>query len=363
MAENYERVRHLKRGIEADVLGEAEVQIAKPKHDVFAPRPYSEIREGDKLTIYQHDGKLWARFTDEFRDGRFETITEASTTDGERYRPASTAFPPEVKEHLARRVKAIEAAWNSPEHEHPEPGQVTFLLRLANAYLDLPEVQPAAQERAEICRVLGCVDKPGVPLKFVEDLNKRVSDQWARINELLRSWDKATPTERQELDRLRRGWGPSTPTEREQRRANVASAIQALSIAMSDVSVPEDEADEIPKEAHDRLDEAHDRLGHAHTSLMAVLKEITADPQEWPDIRAAEERGAAAMRQVLLEMVSGMKIIETPMLECWRFENVGIARAESAIKRAPWPHDYHGSARAEVQAILKPQPKKVEGEV
>lgn len=86
MSQKYERVRHLKRGIEAEVLGEAEVQIAIPQ----SPRnfwsdgsgrfteAYSRLHEGDKLTIYREGTKLWARFTDEFRDGRFETIESAA---------------------------------------------------------------------------------------------------------------------------------------------------------------------------------------------------------------------------------------------------------------------------------------------
>lgn len=410
MSENYERVRHLKRGIEAEVLGEAEVQIATTRIVGEAPGKALLI-EGDKLTIYREGDKLWARFPDEFRDGRFETIAPAEVTEqvdsvgalkeradlfklisgkllacewtdgaflepeqwelilkclafwspapaqaspvgGERYRPASTAFPPEVKEHLARRVKAIEGAWLSEKHEYPEVGQVTFLLRLANAYLDLPEVQPAAQERADICRALGCVDKPGVPLQFVKDLQARCDKQWARINELHKTWDEASLTERQELDRFRRGWGPSTPTERELRRNNVASALQAVSIAMTEVSVSEDEIDDVPEEARARLDEAYDRLNNAHTSLLTVLHSIVEDPQEWPDVRAAEERGAAAMRQVLIEMVGGLEIIGPNLMAAWRYENKGVAEAVSMIKLAPSPHDYEGTRKEEIKATL-----------
>lgn len=71
------RVRHKKRGSICAVLGEAEVQLAKPMLDVFTPTPFRPLREGDKLTVYEHDGKLWCRFTDEFEDGRFEDLPPA----------------------------------------------------------------------------------------------------------------------------------------------------------------------------------------------------------------------------------------------------------------------------------------------
>lgn len=60
-----ERVRHLKRGTEYEVLGVAELQVAN------AP-----VMEGSKLAVYRgDDGRLWTRELGEFRDGRFETIT------------------------------------------------------------------------------------------------------------------------------------------------------------------------------------------------------------------------------------------------------------------------------------------------
>ena len=228
------------------------------------------------------------------------------------------------------------------------PGAIT--LGDLKAIVDLLEFQPAAQELTAICQALGCVDKPGVPLKHVLDLIDRKAKAYAREIEVLKMWDKASPTERQELDRFRRGWGPSSPTERELRRRDVASALQAVSIAMTEVSVSEEECDDVPEEARTRLDEAHGRLSHAHTSLLAVLRVITEDPQEWPDIRAAEERGARAMRKVLIEMVDGLEIIEPA--QGWTMHNRAIIEAGQIVRNAPLPHDYHGTAREGVQAVL-----------
>lgn len=66
-AKEGERVRHVKRGSTYRVIGEAEVQCAVM------------VEEGDRLTVYRcdTDGKLWARPTAEFRDGRFEPAKES----------------------------------------------------------------------------------------------------------------------------------------------------------------------------------------------------------------------------------------------------------------------------------------------
>jgi hypothetical protein len=69
-----ERVRHVKRRTEYEVLGEAEAQSSNGvRHFV----------DGRNVTVYQclKTGKLWVRFTDEFRDGRFETIASAPSPD------------------------------------------------------------------------------------------------------------------------------------------------------------------------------------------------------------------------------------------------------------------------------------------
>lgn len=75
-----ERVRHVKRGTEYDVLHRGvSLQVAL---DRLLPngREWSKaLIEGDRLVIYQgKDGKLWAREESEFDDGRFETITPPS---------------------------------------------------------------------------------------------------------------------------------------------------------------------------------------------------------------------------------------------------------------------------------------------
>ncbi|MFG1246748.1 hypothetical protein [Xanthobacter flavus] len=66
--------RHVKRGSEYRVIGEAEAQVSTGDYrpDWTIER---RIADGDRLTVYQGaDGKLWARFSDEFNDGRFVAI-------------------------------------------------------------------------------------------------------------------------------------------------------------------------------------------------------------------------------------------------------------------------------------------------
>lgn len=73
-----ERVRHVKRGTEYEVLGEAEAQVSYDRIGA-AHRVGRPLWDECRLTVYRcaETGKLWARFTDEFRDGRFETIAAA----------------------------------------------------------------------------------------------------------------------------------------------------------------------------------------------------------------------------------------------------------------------------------------------
>lgn len=64
--------RHKKRGTTYEIVGEAEAQVSTGAHVWgIVERP---LRDGDQLTVYRciETGKLWARFPDEFHDGRFE---------------------------------------------------------------------------------------------------------------------------------------------------------------------------------------------------------------------------------------------------------------------------------------------------
>ena len=83
--------------------------------------------------------------------------------------------------------------------------------------------------------------------------------------------------------------------------------------------------------------------GHADALIDGPLKEAIA---------AAEERGAQAMRLICAEMVSGLRIIETPRRAMWDVENAGIRHAERTILGAPLPRAYHGTAREAVLGAL-----------
>jgi len=90
-----ERVRHVKRGTEYEVLGEAEAQVSKGTHSVWPKGiafhvdaesvPGRLLSDGWEITVYRcvTTGKLWCRFTDEFRDGRFVPAA-APAADGGR---------------------------------------------------------------------------------------------------------------------------------------------------------------------------------------------------------------------------------------------------------------------------------------
>jgi hypothetical protein len=66
-----ERVRHVKRGTEYEVLHEG-VQLQVATHKRLLDDWALALVEGDKLVVYRgDDGKLWAREESEFRDGRF----------------------------------------------------------------------------------------------------------------------------------------------------------------------------------------------------------------------------------------------------------------------------------------------------
>lgn len=77
------RVRHLKRGTIYELIGEAEAQITKDadgKRFHLGRVRQRWLTEGDKLAIYrcEQTGKMWARFLNEFNDGRFVEIIPAA---------------------------------------------------------------------------------------------------------------------------------------------------------------------------------------------------------------------------------------------------------------------------------------------
>jgi hypothetical protein len=267
----------------------------------------------------------------------------------ERRRTPNAEFPDGVMDHTRRRLEYISALFEA--NGQPDIGHIAFLLRLGRSYVSMPKVDDLARERMEICRALGCVDKPGVPLEFVKRQLENYAEVWARNTQLIRSWDPATLTERQELDRMRRGWGPSSPTERNRRHRDVKACLAVLSSAMMDVTFADEDAIEMPEEAQQRLDEAYNRLDKQHTEMLIISKALDEEPMEWPDIRAAEERGAMAMRRILEEYVSGLRI-RTETCAAHRYENAGITRACFAVRDAPLPHYYYGSALDDVAEIL-----------
>lgn len=73
--------RHKKRGSVYRVIGEAEAQVSTGSYNGCG---YSRrFEDGSRLTVYEaEDGRLWARFTDEFEDGRFEALSPLSHKEG-----------------------------------------------------------------------------------------------------------------------------------------------------------------------------------------------------------------------------------------------------------------------------------------
>lgn len=69
-------VRHKKRQTRYTVTGEAKAQVSYNVLAVDGDLPVRQIHDGDLLTVYRSldDGTLHVRFSDEFEDGRFETI-------------------------------------------------------------------------------------------------------------------------------------------------------------------------------------------------------------------------------------------------------------------------------------------------
>lgn len=152
--------------------------------------------------------------------------------------------------------------------------------RIAARNIALSSSIGAAEELAAICAVVGCIEKPGVALRFVSELRRDNQRSWERQNELLRTWEDASLTERQELDRLRRGWGPSTPTERMARRADLVEAMHVISRAM-DAVLPDDKDEEAL--TLDHFQTAYDELSKGYQAIIALLHALPSLTD--PDIK------------------------------------------------------------------------------
>ena len=128
-----------------------------------------------------------------------------------------------------------------------------------------------AEELAAICAVLGCISKPGVALRFASELRRDLQRANERHVELLRTWEDASLTERQELDRLRRGWGPSTPTERMARRTDLQAAMRTIERAMDAVLPDDKDEDDLTL---DHFQTAYDELSKGYRNIIALLQAI-----------------------------------------------------------------------------------------
>ncbi|MCX5516174.1 hypothetical protein C3941_19480 [Kaistia algarum] len=164
-------------------------------------------------------------------------------------------------------------------------------------------VEKAEAEYAEICKELGCVQKPGVAIKFIRNLRIELQHTYARNVEIMRLWDNASPTELQELDRLRRGWGPSTPTERQARHHDLIECMQAFLIALSDLSLPEEV--EVSEEAQKAFDAAYDRVQGGYVAVIALIQKMhepIAKPDiDWEARAIAAEAELSRLRAALIE--------------------------------------------------------------
>lgn len=127
------------------------------------------------------------------------------------------------------------------------------------------------EELEAICAVLGCITKPGVALRFASELRRNLQRAHERQVELLRTWEDASLTERQELDRLKRGWGPSTPSERMARRTDLWAAMTVLERAM-DAVLPDDKEDDDLTQEH--FQTAYDNLSEGYREIIALLQAV-----------------------------------------------------------------------------------------
>lgn len=140
-----------------------------------------------------------------------------------------------------------------------------------NGWLEGFDHANASEQITAICAELGCTTAPGVALRFTKELRRDLTRAHERHIELLRSWDDANLTERQELDRLCRGWGPSSPTERMARRTDLRAAMTVIERAM-DAVLPDDKEDEDLTLAH--FQTAYDHLIEGYRSIIALMQAI-----------------------------------------------------------------------------------------
>lgn len=103
--------QHIKRGTAYDVLGIAELQAGQPQHEKAA------------LVIYRgDDGKLWARNSAEFTDGRFRLAALASAPAEQEaaFRAGAEAMQralaDALRDHLNPRAAAIANSTPLPEY-------------------------------------------------------------------------------------------------------------------------------------------------------------------------------------------------------------------------------------------------------
>lgn len=163
---------------------------------------------------------------------------------------------------------------------------------LANALL---RAEIAEHEWDEICEELGCIKEPGVALRFVKGLRADLSRASKRETELLKSWDTANLTERQELDRLRRGWGPSTPTTHMKRWRDVRDCMTKIQDVYELCDVPEDSDDA------ETLNRVCGALLDAIGFCSERINEITVRPDDKFDLSFTE--GLTAMREMIASFV------------------------------------------------------------
>lgn len=207
------------------------------------------------------------------------------------------------------------------------------------ALLDLAEgalakAKTESEERKEICEELGCITEPGVPLRFVRGLREDLKRAYARNDELIRSWDAATLTERQELDRLRRGWGPSTPTTHMQRWADARDFLNWIAEVEEAADIRDDD-DGDPEDVETTLDRVIVAVGSARSKAAKRLGEIVARPPSAFDLSFIE--GLTEMRKMLTLFVENGGDTSCKMLAQSMRLNWSAAWGDDPDRPAPPP--------------------------